>query len=44
MSPTYPKLGLTPIMHADTAGAAKDVAATGDPEAAAVASRLAAVR
>ena len=36
------KLGLTPIMHADTAGAAKDVAATGDPTVAAVASRLAA--
>ena len=29
-------------MHADTAGAAKDVAATGDPTVAAVASRLAA--
>ena len=36
------KLGLTPIMHADTAGAAKDVAAIGDPAVAAVASRLAA--
>ena len=36
------KLGLTPIMHADTAGAAKDVAKTGDPSVAAVASRLAA--
>ena len=36
------KLGLTPIMHADTAGAAKDVAETGDPSVAAVASRLAA--
>ena len=36
------KLGLTPIMHADTAGAAKDVAVTGDPTVAAVASRLAA--
>ena len=36
------KLGLTPIMHADTAGAAKDVAAMGDPTVAAVASRLAA--
>ena len=36
------KLGLTPIMHADTAGAAKDVAAIGDPTVAAVASRLAA--
>ena len=28
------KLRLTPIMHADTAGAAKDVAATGDPSVA----------
>ena len=36
------QLGLTPIMHADTAGAAKDVAAAGDPSVAAVASRLAA--
>ena len=36
------KLGLTPIMHADTAGAAKDVASTGDSTVAAVASRLAA--
>ena len=36
------KLGLIPVMHADTAGAAKDVAATGDPSVAAVASRLAA--
>jgi prephenate dehydratase len=36
------KLGLIPIMHADTAGAAKDVAKTGDPSVAAVASRLAA--
>lgn len=36
------KLGLTPIMHADTAGAAKDVAAMGDPTVADVASRLAA--
>ena len=36
------KLRLTPIMHADTAGAAKDVAASGDPTLAAVASRLAA--
>jgi prephenate dehydratase len=35
-------LGLTPIMHADTAGAAKDVAALSDPTVAAVASRLAA--
>ena len=36
------ELGLTPIMHADTAGAAKDVANAGDPTIAAVASRLAA--
>lgn len=36
------QLGLIPIMHADTAGAAKDVAAAGDPSVAAVASRLAA--
>jgi prephenate dehydratase len=36
------QLGLTPIMHADTAGAAKDVAAAGDPSVAAIASRLAA--
>ena len=36
------QLGLTPIMHADTAGAAKDVAVAGDPSVAAVASRLAA--
>ena len=36
------KLGLIPVMHADTAGAAKDVAETGDPSVAAVASRLAA--
>ena len=36
------QLRLTPIMHADTAGAAKDVAAAGDPTVAAVASRLAA--
>ena len=36
------QLGLTPIMHADTAGAAKDVATAGDPTIAAVASRLAA--
>ena len=36
------KLGLIPIMHADTAGAAKDVAESGDPSVAAVASRLAA--
>ena len=36
------KLGLIPIMHADTAGAAKDVAKTADPSMSAVASRLAA--
>ena len=36
------KLGLIPVMHADTAGAAKDVAESGDPSVAAVASRLAA--
>ena len=36
------QLGLTPIMHADTAGAAQDVAAAGDPSVAAIASRLAA--
>lgn len=36
------RLGLTPIMHADTAGAAKDVSAAGDPTIGAIASRLAA--
>lgn len=36
------KLGLTPVMHPDTAGAAKDVGATGDPTVGAIASRLAA--
>ncbi len=36
------KLGLKPIVHADTAGAAADVAARGDPSEAAVASSLAA--
>lgn len=36
------ELGLTPIMHPDTAGAAKDVSAIGDPTIAAIASRLAA--
>jgi len=36
------KLGLTPVMHPDTAGAAKDVGAAGDPTVAAIASRLAA--
>ena len=35
-------LGLTPIMHPDTAGAAKDIAALGDPKIGAIASRLAA--
>jgi prephenate dehydratase len=35
-------LGLTPVMHADTAGAAKDVALSGDPKIGAIASRLAA--
>ena len=35
-------LGLTPVMHPDTAGAAKDVAAAGDPKTGAIASRLAA--
>ncbi|MGB0689303.1 MAG: prephenate dehydratase [Candidatus Puniceispirillum sp.] len=35
------KLGLTPIMHSDTAGAAKDVAARGDKQIGAIASRLA---
>ena len=36
------KLGLTPVMHPDTAGAAKDVGAAGDPTVGAIASRLAA--
>ena len=35
------RLGLTPIMHSDTAGAAKDVAARGDKQIGAIASRLA---
>jgi prephenate dehydratase len=35
-------LGLTPVIHADTAGAAMDVAASGDPKVSAIASRLAA--
>ena len=35
-------LGLTPVMHADTAGAAKDVATSNDPKIGAIASRLAA--
>ena len=34
--------GLVPIVHADTAGAAAEVAATGDPTRAAIASQLAA--
>ncbi len=34
--------GLTPVVHADTAGAAQDVAASGDPAEAAIASELAA--
>jgi prephenate dehydratase len=34
-------LGLTPIVHADTAGAAAQVALQGDPSVAAIASRLA---
>ena len=36
------RLGLTPVVHADTAGAAAEVAAAGDPSQAAIASRLAA--
>lgn len=35
------ELGLTPIVHADTAGAAADVAARRDPSEAAIASELA---
>lgn len=35
-------LGLKPVMHPDTAGAAKDIAAAGDPHVGAIASRLAA--
>ncbi len=35
-------LGLTPVVHADTAGAAKDVAAAGDPSRAAISPPLAA--
>jgi len=35
-------LGLTPVMHPDTAGAAKDVGAAGNPKVGAIASRLAA--
>lgn len=34
-------LGLTPVMHADTAGAAKDIAARGDRTVGAIASELA---
>jgi prephenate dehydratase len=34
-------LGLTPVMHADTAGAAKDIAERGDPTIGAIASQLA---
>ena len=36
------RLGLLPVVHADTAGAAAEVAASGDPSRAAIASRLAA--
>ena len=36
------RLGLTPVVHADTAGAAAEVAAVGDPTRAALASALAA--
>ncbi len=36
------ELGLKPVMHADTAGAAMDVAASGNPKVGAIASRLAA--
>ncbi|MCF3933617.1 prephenate dehydratase [Acuticoccus sp. M5D2P5] len=39
---TLRKLGLKPVTHADTAGAARQVAATGDKTVAAIASRLAA--
>lgn len=39
---TLRRLGLTPVVHADTAGAAAEVAARGDPTAAAIASALAA--
>ena len=34
------RLGLLPVVHADTAGAAAEVAASGDPTRAAIASRL----
>ena len=36
------RLGLLPVVHADTAGAAAEVAAAGDPTRAAIASRLSA--
>ena len=39
---TLRKLKLTPILHPDTAGAAKDVASLGKPSVGAIASRLAA--
>ncbi|UOM32808.1 prephenate dehydratase [Acuticoccus sp. I52.16.1] len=39
---TLRSLGLTPVVAADTAGSARQIAATGDPTAAAIASRLAA--
>ena len=39
---TLNRLGLTPIMHPDTAGAARDIAESGDPAVGAIASRLAA--
>ena len=35
------QLGITPVTHADTAGAAKDIAANGDKHQGAIASRLA---
>ncbi|MDB2390381.1 prephenate dehydratase [Alphaproteobacteria bacterium] len=35
------KLGLRPVMHSDTAGAAKDIAARGDKQIGAIASKLA---
>ncbi len=39
---TTRRLGLTPVNHADTAGAAADIAARNDPQHAAIASKLAA--
>ena len=39
---TLRTLGITPVIHADTAGAAKELAETGDPSMAAIASTLAA--